>query len=309
MLASERVWRSGWPCPVGQVLGPLRHGAGDPTFHREPDGTIWRGIRTPGGPATLRLETLPQDGAVHGAAWGPGAGWVLDSLPAMLGALDDGAGFDPGRHVVVERLHRNHPHWRVPRTGLVMEALVPAVIEQKVTGQEAFAAFRRLVRRWGEPAPGPGATRGLHLQPTADVLAGLPSWEWLHLGVDGARSRTVVGAARRARAVERTTSGTPGDADRALRSLPGIGVWTSAEIRARAHGDPDAVSFGDYHVAQDIGYALTGERLDDAGLADLLEPFRGHRYRVQRLVELAGIGAPRHGPRMAPRTHLPVRTG
>jgi hypothetical protein len=45
--------------------------------------------------------------------------------------------------------------------------------------------------------------------------------------------------------------------------------------------------------------------VDDDGLAELLEPYRPHRYRVQRLVELAGLRRPRHGPRMAPRTHLP----
>jgi len=300
----ERTWWPGWPCPVAQVLGPLRHGAGDPTFQRE-QGITWRGLRTPEGPATLRLESRPGDGVVLASAWGSGAAWALESLPAMLGALDDYAGFEPGRHPAVARLHRAHPHWRVPRTGLVLEALLPAVIEQKVTGQESFAAYRRLVLRWGEPAPGPGTARGLRVQPTPDVLGGLPSWEWLQLGVDGARARTVVGAARRAAALERTTALGHAVADRALRSLPGVGAWTSAEVRARAHGDPDAVSIGDYHVAQDIGFALTGERLDDSGLLELLEPFRGHRYRVQRLVELAGIRAPRQGPRTAPRTHLP----
>jgi 3-methyladenine DNA glycosylase/8-oxoguanine DNA glycosylase len=93
--------------------------------------------------------------------------------------------------------------------------------------------------------------------------------------------------------------------DRLLRSLPGIGVWTSAETRSRAHGDADAVSFGDYHIAKNVGYALTGEAVDDDGLAELLEPYRPHRYRVQRLVELARAGRPRRGARMAPRTHLP----
>lgn len=87
--------------------------------------------------------------------------------------------------------------------------------------------------------------------------------------------------------------------------MPGVGVWTSAEVRSRAQGDPDAVAFGDYHVARNIGWALIGVELDDDGLAELLEPYRGHRYRVQRLLELSGRGHPRFGPRMAPRTHLP----
>jgi len=97
----------------------------------------------------------------------------------------------------------------------------------------------------------------------------------------------------------------PGEqVDRRLQSLPGVGVWTSAEVRSRAHGNADAVSFGDYHVAKDVGWALTGEEVDDDGLAELLEPYRPHRYRVQRLVEMARIHRPRRGPRMAPRRHL-----
>ena len=125
--------------------------------------------------------------------------------------------------------------------------------------------------------------------------------------IDPARSRAVVQAAKVASSLERTVGLSSDEVDRRLRSLPGVGVWTSAEVRFRAHGDADAVSFGDYHVAKNVGWALTGEAVDDAGMAELLEPYRPHRYRVQRLVELAGAGRPRRGPRMAPRTHLPGR--
>ena len=40
-----------------------------------------------------------------------------------------------------------------------MESLVPAILEQKVTGIEAFRAWRALVVRYGERAPGPPGTR------------------------------------------------------------------------------------------------------------------------------------------------------
>jgi len=291
-----------------QNLSVLRRGAGDPTFRIDPDGTVWRGIRTPDGPATLRLRQRYEDpdSTVDAAAWGPGAIWALDSVPGLLGAADDPSGFEPV-HEPLAVLHRQQPHWRIVRTGLVMEALVPAIIEQKVTGQEAFAGFQALVHRFGERAPGPGAERRLWVQPTPDQLRVIPSWEWLRLHIDPARSRAVVQAARLATSLERTV-GLPGEGvDRRLRSVPGIGVWTAAEVRFRAHGDADAVSFGDYHVAKNVGWALTGEAVDDDGLAALLEPYRPHRYRVQRLVELGRAGRPRRGPRMAPRTHLPGR--
>ncbi|WP_454778147.1 DNA-3-methyladenine glycosylase family protein [Georgenia muralis] len=306
MTTAERTWRPTWPCRVGQQLAVLRHGPGDPTFLAAADGAAWRGVRTPAGTATLRLSVRPADGEVLATAWGEGADWVLDAVPAMLGARDDPSGFRAERHPVVDRLRRAHPHWRVPRTGLVMESLVPAVIEQKVTGSEAFAGYRRLVRRFGEPAPGPGAGLGLRVQPAPAALVAIASWEWLRLGIDHSRSSTIVAAARRADALERTLQRDHAGADHGLRSIPGIGVWTSAEVRVRAHGDPDAVSFGDYNVAKDVGYALTGRRTDDAGMAELLEPFRGHRYRVQRLVELSGIRHQRFGPRMPLRAHLPV---
>lgn len=300
-----RTWRPDWPCPVGQILLVHRHGGGDPTY-RVAGSTHWRAMRTPDGPATLRVRPRPNLGEVEAEAWGRGAGWILEQLPALLGAEDDVSDFNP-QHPVLEQALRNHPHWRIGRTGLVMEALLPAIIEQKVTGQEAFAGFRALVRKYGEPAPGPVEDLRLRLQPTAEQLRQVPSWEWLAMHIDPARSRTILTAAARASALERTTGLPHDEADRRLRTLPGIGVWTSAETRVRAHGDPDAVSFGDYHVAKDIGWALTGSPVDDDELAILLEPWRGQRYRVQALIGLAGLHRPRRGPRMAPRTHLPVR--
>jgi 3-methyladenine DNA glycosylase/8-oxoguanine DNA glycosylase len=301
---STRTWRPSWPCPVGQVLGTHRRGAGDPTYRVLPDGSHARGIRSPEGAAALVVAVDPGAGEVQARAWGPGSTWVLDRLPRMLGHDDDPSGFEPPP--VLAASWRRHRHWRLGATDLVMESLVPTIIEQKVTGQEAFAGFRRLVRRHGERAPGPPEL-DLWIQPGALALRAIPSWEWLRLPVDGGRSRPLLAAARVAESLERAGAAGHEEFDRRLRTLPGIGVWSSAEVRARALGDADAVSFGDYHVAKDIGWALVGEAVDDDALAELLEPYRPHRHRVQRLVELAGLGRPRRGPRMSPRTHLPGR--
>jgi 3-methyladenine DNA glycosylase/8-oxoguanine DNA glycosylase len=300
-----RVWRPDWPCPVVGVLHQQRHGSADPTFRVDAHGRVWRGIRTPEGTATLVVSPLDRHGEVRAEAWGPGAEWALDSVPGLLGADDDWSGFDP-RHPVVAEAWRRHPHARQGRSGLVMESLVPAIIEQKVTGQEAFAGFRRLVHRYGERAPGPGRELKVWVQPGADALRRVPSWEWLRMHVDPARSRAIVTVARVADSLERTIRLSHEEADRRLRTIPGVGVWTSAEVRQRAHGDPDAVSFGDYHVAKDVGWALTGTPFDDAELEEFLEPWRPHRGRVTALLGMAGLRRPRHGPRMAPRTHLPV---
>ena len=282
-----------------------RRGAGDPTYQLDDAGRHWRGIRTPEGPATLVVGARPSDGEIHAEAWGPGAQWALESVPGLLGADDDPSGFEP-RHPVLVEAWRRLGDVRIGRSGLVMESLVPAILEQKVTGQEAFAGFRMLVHRYGERAPGAGHERRLWVQPTPERLRTVPSWEWLKMHVDPARSRALVRAAQVAGSLERTAGLPHDEADRRLRSLPGIGVWTSAEVRQRAHGDPDAVSFGDYHVAKDIGWALTGTPFDDEQLEEFLEPWRPHRGRVQTLVLLAGLHRPRRGARMAPRTHLPA---
>lgn len=289
--------------PLGPYLARLRRGAGDPT-HQRIGSTWFRATRTPLGAALIRLE---EGRLVQAAAWGAGAEWALDQLPALLGDDDDPTEFCP-EHPLLAEIWRRHPALRVGRTAAVWEAFAPAVIEQKVTGREAFAGFRGLTRRYGEPAPGPAVdphslAYGMMTPPDPAAWSQIPSWEWLKAEVDPRRSRVIVTAARRAAALERTLSAD--DADTRLQSLPGVGPWTSAEVRQRAHGDPDAWSDGDYHVPGMITLALTGEVLGNDACRELLEPYRGHRYRVQQLVELARIRPERHGPRRGLPTHFP----
>ncbi len=301
--STTRRWRPAWPCPVGQVLAPLRHGQNDPTY-RVIDGVHHRGIRTPEGVALISIEARNSIGEVVGTASGPGAGWALDQMPRQLGAEDDVSGFAPPE--VLRHVWRRAGNWRFGASGLVMESLVPAIIEQKVTGQEAFLGYRNLVERYGEPAPGVGSDLGVWVPPDAGQLGQIPSWEWLRMPIDGARSKAVRAAARVASSLERASQESTEVFDRRLRSIAGIGVWTSAEVRQRALGDADAVSFGDYHIAKDVTWAMTGEQGDDARMAELLEAYRPHRARIPVLVAMARLRRPRRGPRMAPRQHLPT---
>src|SRR5918999_546031 len=148
----------------------------------------------------------------------------------------------------------------------------------------------------------------MFLPPTPEGWSKVPSWRFLAAGVEQRRSRTLVRTALRAAALERTLTGSYADADRALRSFPGVGAWTSAEVRQRAHGDADAWSIGDYHVGRDITYALTGEALDDDACTEILEPYRGHRFRVQALLTVTGLRTPRRGTRMTLPSHTPYAT-
>ncbi|MGL4173730.1 MAG: DNA-3-methyladenine glycosylase family protein [Actinomycetota bacterium] len=298
----ESWWRPGRPVDIPATLGTLIRGAHDPT-HRWASSDLWRVCRTPLGPVTLLLRH-GGDG-VFTQAWGPGSAWALDALPALLGADDDEAGFSPDHPLLIWALRRR-PGWRVPRTQLVMEALVPAIIEQKVTGYEAFGSWSRLLGRFGDPAPGPPEVAGMRVPLSPQQWARIASWEWLQAGVDRQRSDTVARAVQSAHRLEQTTSHNSDAVERLLRAIPGVGVWTAAEVRHRAHGDANAVSFGDFHIPRDIGRALTGTPVDDAGLQDLLAPYQPHRYRIQRLVQLEAPRRVRRTPRPTPRWHLPV---
>ena len=300
----SRRWRPGRRVDLLATLGPMRRGTGDPTFRVDPAGTVWRASRTPDGPSTTALRVTADLSEVHASSWGPGAAWSLETVPDLLGAADDPSGFEPA-HPVLRDMWRRHAGWRVPRSQRVLEALVPAVLEQKVTGREAWRAFRALTRRYGEAAPGPVAhlVGGLVVPPDGRTWAMVPSWEWHRAGVDLSRSRTTVIAASSAGRLEALCDRPPAEAATRMRSLPGVGAWTVAEVSQRALGDADAVSVGDVHLASLVGTALVGERVDDDAMLELLEPYRGHRYRAIRMIELSGLGYERHGPRYAGRDY------
>ncbi|MET8508525.1 DNA-3-methyladenine glycosylase 2 family protein [Streptomyces sp. NPDC004787] len=282
---------------LGLTLGPLRRGPGDPTFRTTADGSVWRASRTPDGAGTLRVRI--RGGAVAAEAWGPGGGWLMDRLPALLGAEDDPAAFVP-RHKLLALTHRARRGLRLTRTGLVLESLIPSVLEQKVTTDEAYRSWRLLVRAYGEPAPGP-APEGMYVMPEPRAWAMIPSWEWHRANVDGKRSAAIVRAARVAPRLEEAAGMPPAEARKRLELVPGIGPWTSAETVQRSNGAPDEVTTGDLHLPGIVGWALAGDRTaDDATMLELLAPYAGQRHRAARLILLSGRVPPRRAPRFAP---------
>jgi 3-methyladenine DNA glycosylase/8-oxoguanine DNA glycosylase len=281
------------PLDLALTLGPLQRGRFDPTCRVE-RAAAWRASRTPEGPATLELR---RDGdTIAARAWGAGAGWALDAAPALLGFDDDPEAFAPS-HPLVRDLHRRTRGLRLCRAGVVVEVLVPTILEQKVTGIEARRSYARLARAFGEPAPGPFELR---LPPDPERVAAAPYHAFHRFGIERRRADTIRRACARARRLDAVAQCTPADATRVLTAFAGIGLWTAAEVCAVALGDPDAVSVGDYHLPHVVAWALAGEpRADDARMLELLEPFRGNRARVVRLLVRAG-----HPPRRAPRAPL-----
>lgn len=299
-----RIWTPPGPLDLRLVLSPLRRGPADPAYRALPDGTFWRATRTPAGPGTLRISASG-DGRISAAAWGPGAQWLLDGLPALLGADDTPDAFEP-RHRLVALTQRRRPGLRLLRTGLVMESLIPSILEQKVTTDEAYRAWRLLVRTYGTPAPGPSdeafGKHGLHVMPDARTWSLIPSWEWHRAGVDSKRSATILRAVRVARRMEEAAAMDLPEATARLQLIPGIGPWTAAETLQRSNGAADAVTVGDLHLPGIVGHALAGNRhADDEEMLALLAPYEGQRHRATRLIMLSGHTPARHAPRMTPR--------
>jgi 3-methyladenine DNA glycosylase/8-oxoguanine DNA glycosylase len=257
-------------------------------------GEVWRASHTPEGPATLHLAM--REGAVEVEAWGPGAAWAASHAPLLCGEQDDAGGFRPGVRLVSE-LWRRHPGMRVSRSEAVFEALLPTVLAQKVPTDEAHSSYWSLVSAMGEPAPGP---MRLRVPPPADVMARTPYWKLHRFGIERRRADVINTAARSAKRLEETAGMDMPAAWARLQAFPGVGPWTAAKVALVALGDADAVPVGDYHLPHMVGYAFDGTaRSTDERMLELLEPYRGHRSRVIRLLILAGASAPRFGPRMA----------
>jgi 3-methyladenine DNA glycosylase/8-oxoguanine DNA glycosylase len=281
-----------FPLDLDVTLGVLRRGPSDPTI-RFGEGEVWRAARTPEGPASQRLRL--RGASLLSDAWGPGATWMIEHTPALVGFDDQPDAFQPENRLLAD-LHRHHPGLRLGRTGLVFQALLPTILEQKVPGVEAYASYAHLVRALGEPAPGES---GLLLPPAPARLLATPYWAVHRFGIERRRFAVIQTAAARARRLEATAQMDPAEARRLLMTLPGIGPWSAAEVSVVAYGDPDAVSLGDYHLPHQVAWALAGEvRGSETRMLELLEPYRGHRARVIRLLTLGGIQAPRFGPRM-----------
>src|SRR3954447_19811776 len=130
------TWRPAFELDLAQTLAPLRHGFGDPTI-RLSARAAWRATRTPDGPATTYLEHTGTE--IRALAWGPGASLAIERVPALLGANDHREALQP-QHALVKELLRRQKGIRFGRTDAVLESMIPAIAEQKVTGIAARAS-------------------------------------------------------------------------------------------------------------------------------------------------------------------------
>lgn len=267
------------------TLAPIRHGRGDPTVQVDDEG-FWKALNTPRGPATIRIDDH------HATAWGDGADWLVDRSPGLVGANDDPAAFRP-ENALLSRLARRFAGMRFTQGWPVADHLISTILTQKVAGKEAARAWRRVVSTLGTAAPGP---TDLLVPPPSDVLKRLPYFELHPFGIERRRAEVLQRCAAVASRLEHAGS----ELEAKLSSIRGVGPWTVAKVKQVMAGDADAVTVGDYHVPNTVAWNLAGEdRADDERMLELLEPYRGHRARVVRLLEASGRPAPKYGPRRA----------
>lgn len=273
--------------------------AADPTFRSGP-GFFAKAVLTPDGPGTIQL-TWDRHGEVGVETWGSGGAWLVERSPHWVGLTDDVAGFDPGLNPKVAELWRRHSGLRLAATGVIWQELALVLVGQRVTTQEASRSWNRMCRTWGEPAPGP---YDLILPPSPAAVATLSYVDLHRMNVDRRRADAILLAAKRANRLEEAATMSSDDAIARLSALPGLGIWTATATLLASHGDPDMILLRDYGMPTLVNHAFTGDatRLDpDAGGDEImlghLEPWRGHRQRIIRLLYAAGITPPRRGPR------------
>lgn len=249
-------------------------------------------LRTSGGPATVTVELV--SGAIEATATGLGAIEAIDAVPRTIGLDDDPALF-PASTGPLRELHLRHGGLRLGSTGRVFDSLLPTVLGQRVTTDEAKRSYRRLVASVGEPAPGDA---GLRLPPSPEAIAAM-SYEDLHpFGMERSRAGIVIEIARRARRLEEIVDMERSAAEQRLLAVRGIGEWTVGSVLGPVWGDRDAIPRGDYHLPNLVSWMLAGEpRGTDDRMEELLEPFRPYRRRAMILLKISGEHAPRYGPR------------
>ena len=289
MLTAPPVPRT---VPALSTLAPLRSGRNDPTTQLTA-GQLWRATLTPYGPGTVHVDW--RTGSMRVESWGPGAQWLAERVPAMIGHDDQPVTFVDA-HPAITRAQRNVGEVRIGASGTLYHELLPTILAQRITAGEAVSQWRMLCLELGESAPGPHT--GLRLPPAPERLASMPTW-WFHpRGIERTRAETLIAVARHADHLWNWSALPTAQVAHQLSLLRGIGEWTIGVVLASACGEPDAIAVGDFHLKNVIAWALAGEaRATDERMLELLAPYRGQRGRVVRLLTLDGSGAPKFGPR------------
>lgn len=256
---------------------------------------IWWPSQTPTGPGTLSVGRVDR-AELHCEAWGPGASWLLEQVPRLVGADDDPESFEAPDGPIRDLARRGGIR-RFGRTDRYFESMLENVLGQRVQTVAAHESLRALVRSFGEPAPGP---HEMTMFPSPERVAAMGYHEFHRFNIERKRADIIIGLAKRANRLEEVADLSIEDGYRRLQAFRGVGIWTASNVMGAARGDADAIPIGDFHVKNLVSWALAGEpRGTDERMIELLEPYRPHRGRVLELLKGAGVEAPRYGAKLS----------
>ena len=273
------------PVDVGRSMFMSRVGPGDPTATLT-ETSLVKVFSVGAGVARVTLKKV-KGGlrvSVEGDLHGP-------ELTAWLDALrqgDDIQSFD-APHPYLKKLHRASPGLRVLPVPWLFETAVSSILQQRVKFRDATREYTRLAQLHGQRT-----ALGISF-PSAAVVAKLPTWEIERVGVDKRRARAIVQLAREEhfRSFLRPAT-THAELRRRLLAVRGVGPWTTDMIMGFGAGDRDALPLGDLHLPHLVSWIIEREpRGTDAHMVKLLEPYRGHRFRVVRLLLSSRVSVPR----------------
>ena len=266
----------------------------DPTAREAPGVVCKMHLDASGALVEWRFRELPQGLRVEQQG---GTAASFDAFTAQF-PPDDGALEFQSTHVLLDRLAdlRGLRFLRVPWP---FDLAAAVILQQRVRWQDGYGDFAKVARRFGVKMPAG------HAFPSPSTLAGKSVAQIESLGIDAKRARALIGLAKAE--VWRPFLHPDAERDevrRRLRMINGIGPWTTEMVLGYGFGDTDAVPTGDLHFPSMVSKALVGEEAaDDGRMLELLEPYRGQRFRVIRLLLWAHRRAPHvlveHMPRMS----------
>ena len=274
-----------FPVHFGRTFSMQRLGRYDPTADSS-DDCFRKAFFYRGEPAAVEFR---RDGdALEVSACGSHAETLLEETAAGLSQDDLYASFAT-RDSGVWRLHRRLPGLRLLRVPWMYDMTCSAILQQRIRTVDAMRDWRRIAQRWGAMAP-----MGLRAFPAAEMLARVPMFELESLGIDPRRARTLLRFAQESRFVPLKTDMSFAVLRGHLFGISGIGPWTTETVLGFGAGDADAAIPGDLHLPHLVCYALAGEPVgSDERMMELLEPFRGHRFRIIRLLYASRLSVPR----------------
>lgn len=262
-----------------QQLGPY-----DPTAELS-DDLFRKAFFYRGQPQTI--EVVRAGTALEVRVFGCYAEELAEETAAGL-RQDDGYAEFTTKDTGILRLFRMLPGLRVIRVPWLYDMTCSAILQQRIRTVDAMRDWRRITQRYGAPAP-----LGLRAFPRADVLAQVPQFELEQMGIDAKRAKTLLRFAKELRFVSLRPGMDFAQLRQTLLRVSGIGPWTTETVMGYGAGDMDAAIPGDLHLPRVVCYALAGERTGtDERMMELLEPFRGHRFRIIRLLSASGVDVP-----------------